>query len=331
MSGIFNRLRGKGEDGQEPTVTRLEDLPPHEIGAAGGKGASLADMIHAGFPVPPGFVIRAEAFEAYLEQHGGVKVILSAMKSLDVNTQSNLDKAAASVREFILSKPIPPSIDRAVRRAYAELGANALVAVRSSAISEDGGGASFAGQQETFLNVRSGEAVIRYVKECWASFFTPRALFYRAQKGSLSDLGMAVVVQKMVNSEKSGVMFTVDPVQRRHDYVIIEAVFGLGEGIVSGQITPDHYVLDREDGSLVREHVSMQRTAVVLDDRLGGTREIELSSEQGRARVLTDAELQELMHLGVSLEAHFGQPQDVEWSISGSDMFLLQSRPITTL
>ncbi len=179
------------------------------------------------------------------------------------------------------------------------------MAVRSSACAEDSDAASYAGQQETFLNVSGGADVCRRIVECWASFFSERALFYRARKGSLDDLRMAVVVQRMVEPKKSGVLFTADPVQRRRDRMIVEAIYGLGEQVVSGQVTPDHYVVDRA-GATKREHLPN-----------GG--------------VLDGAELAALARLGLSLEETFGAPQDVEWAIADGELYLLQSRPVTTL
>ena len=172
--------------------------------------------------------------------------------------------------------------------------------------------------------------VVRRVRECWASFYSPRALFYRANKGDLNDTRMAVVVQEMVLADKSGVMFTVDPVSKARHNVVIEAVFGLGEGIVSGLITPDHYVLNRLDGSLVRQFVAMQPTAIVHAAE-GGTREIDLSEDQGASRVLSDLQLNSLLRMGIRLEEFFGTPQDIEWCIRNEEIFLLQSRPITSL
>ena len=175
--------------------------------------------------------------------------------------------------------------------------------------SEDGLTASFAGQQESYLNVRGGDAVLDRVRECWASFFSPRALFYRAQKAVLADTRMAVVVQEMVQADKSGVMFTVDPIRNRRDCMVIEGAPGLGEAIVSGEITPDHYVVSREEGVIVE--------VFIPDDE--------------RGRVLSEHELDGLRRLGLRLEAFFGSPQDVEWCIRGGELLLLQSRPITTL
>lgn len=261
----------------------------------------------------------------------GVELIDSLITGLDVHNDAALADASAKLQQLIRSNPLPPRIGEAIRDACEELGADAGVAVRSSAIGEDGEAASFAGQHETFLNVRSAGAVERCVKECWASFFAPRAIFYRAQKGVLTDIRMAVAVQKMVLATKSGVMFTVDPVMKQRAHIMIEAVFGLGEGIVSGMITPDHYVVSRDDGSVVREFISTQPVAIVHDVEAGGTTHKELSEEEGGARVLNKDQLNALREMGLRLEAFFGTPQDIEWCIRDNDLWLLQSRPITTL
>lgn len=283
-------------------------------------------MIGLGLPVPPGFVVCAEAFRAFLDQSGGAELIARLMEGLDVDDAADMDRVSGEIRELIISSLLPSEIDQAIREAYHSLqhlmsraaargeGAHAtnndLLAVRSSAVCEDGGTASFAGQHETFLNVKGVDAVLARVRECWASFFAPRALFYRARKGSLNDTRMAVVVQEMVLAEKSGLIFTVDPIQNRRDCMVIEAVFGLGEAVVSGLVTPNHYVIARDSGASVHEFIL---------------------EEEGAARVLSTQELNRLWELGLRLEQAFGSPQDVEWCIRGEELLLLQSRPITTL
>jgi pyruvate, water dikinase len=265
----------------------FEDEACRDVACAGGKGASLAAMTAEGLPVPPGFVIAARTLERSIDA-GRVRALVHG---------GDHEAAAALVRTAE-----PPSDE--IADAYAKLGAGP-VAVRSSACAEDSETASYAGQQETYLNVVGAEDVCRRVVDCWASFFSERALFYREQKGSLDDLSMAVVVQRMVDPEKSGVVFTVDPVQGRRDRMVIEAIFGLGEQVVSGQATPDHYVVDRT-GELKRERIVN-----------GG--------------VLTDDDLGRLAALGRSLEERFGSPQDIEWAMAGDELYLLQSRPVTTL
>jgi pyruvate,water dikinase len=286
-------------------------------------------LASAGLPVPRGFVVCASAFQTFLECHGSRELVLELTARLDVHDPATLDAASIRLRDIIAGTSLPVEMQSAIGQAYRTL--QPPVAVRSSAVSEDGESASFAGQQETFLNVRGEDAVVRAVQACWASFFSPRAMFYRAQKGTLSDVRMAVVVQEMVPADKSGVLFTIDPIRRRRDRMVIEAVFGLGEGVVSGEITPDHYVLDRDTGSIVSEFIAVQSNAVMYDDQKAGTRHVELSEADGGARVLTDAQLGDLHLMGLQVEALFGSPQDIEWSFRGSELLLLQSRPITTL
>jgi pyruvate,water dikinase len=203
-----------------------------------------------------------------------------------------------------------------------------FVAVRSSACAEDGDVASFAGQQETFLNVRGTDHVLQRVVECWASFFSERAIFYRRRKGSLADLGMAVVIQEQIGSEKSGVIFTTDPIRGRSDQMVIEAAFGLGEALVSGMVTPDNYVA-RRDGRLKKAHVGRQDQMIVRD-AAGGTATLDLDPDVATRQVLDEEEIARLVEIGLRLEAEFGSPQDVEWAIEGEDLYVLQSRPITT-
>ncbi len=201
------------------------------------------------------------------------------------------------------------------------------VAVRSSACAEDSEAASFAGQQETYLHVRGGDDVRARIRDCWASFFSERALFYREQKGSLDDLGMAVVVQRMVEAEIAGVLFTCDPVRKRHDRMVVEAVLGLGEAVVSGQVTPDHYVLKR-DGSIRKAQVHTQPYAIVALPQ-GGVEERELSPEEGGVQKVADDVLVRLARIGDDLEQRLGAPQDIEWAVQGGEIFVLQARPVT--
>lgn len=292
----------------EPVVA-FADLPPDSTAIAGGKGASLSRMAGAGLPVPPGFVVAAGAFLDFLESTGGSALIARLTENLDVDDRDAAERAATEIRRFIVSTPLPSPLARAIRAAHQQLAPSGPVAVRSSAVSEDGLTASFAGQQESYLNVRGGDAVLDRVRECWASFFSARALFYRAQKAVLADTRIAVVVQEMVQADKSGVMFTVDPIRNRRDCMVIEGAPGLGDALVSGEITPDHYVVSREDGALI--------DAFIPDEQ--------------RGRALSEPELHELRTLGLRLESFFGSPQDVEWCIRGGDLLLLQSRPITTL
>jgi pyruvate, water dikinase len=281
-----------------------------EVARAGGKGASLARMSALGLPVPPGFVVPAECLAAALPDGG--EALRAALPE------------AARAQEIVARAEPPAEIEDA----YAALGADPPVAVRSSARAEDSDAASYAGQQETYLHVRGGGEVRRRVRDCWASFFSERAIFYRQRKGSLDDLGMAVVVQRMVSADVAGVLFTCDPVQRRRDRMVVEAVLGLGEAAVSGQVTPDHYVL-RRDGTVKKARVAVQPFAIVaLPD--GGTGERALTVEEGGAQKLDEAALRELARIGDDLERRLGGPQDIEWALAGGEIYVLQARPVTT-
>jgi pyruvate, water dikinase len=297
-------------------VLRFSDEDCHEVAQAGGKGASLARMTGFGMPVPPGFVVHADALAASLPD-GGAEVLRAAREE------------RARAPELVAAAEIGDELRSAVEQAYAELGeGDHAVAVRSSACAEDSQEASFAGQQETYLHVRGADEVLDRLRDCWASFFSERALFYREQRGSLDDLGMAVVVQRMVSADVAGVLFTMDPVQRRRDRMVVEAVFGLGEAVVSGQVTPDHFVLAR-DGSVKRERLAVQPLAVVSGSG-GGTVERELSQDEGGAATLGADELRELARLGAELEERLGGPQDIEWALEGGEIYVLQARPVTT-
>jgi pyruvate, water dikinase len=299
-------------------VLSFADAACLDAGRAGGKGASLARMAGLGLPVPPGFVIPVNALAEALPD-GGAELRALAERG-------DADAAQALIRTVELD----PALRADVLDAYAALGGgdgDATVAVRSSATAEDSEAASFAGQQETFLHVRGGDRVRARIRDCWASFFSERALFYRSKKGSLSDLGMAVVVQRMVNADIAGVLFTCDAVRRRHDRMVVEAVIGLGEAAVSGAVTPDHYVIKR-DGRVRKAHVHEQPYAIVAGER-GGVVERRLSAEEGGARKASDELLARLARLGDDLEQRVGVPQDIEWAVERGALYVLQARPVT--
>ena len=278
-----------------------------DVARAGGKGASLARMTALGLPVPPGFVVPADMFTTVVDAE-------ALRAALPDHAQAQAIVAAAQVPDEVAG-------------AYAALGDSPPVAVRSSACAEDSETASYAGQQETFLHVRGADAVRDRVRDCWASFFSERAIFYRQKKGSLDDLGMAVVVQRMVRSEVAGVLFTCDPVRGRRDRMVVEAVLGLGEAAVSGQVTPDHYILKR-DGTVRKAQVARQPLAVVPVEG-GGVEERELGPEGGEQK-LGEEHLRRLAKLGDDLEQRLGGPQDIEWALEDGSIYVLQARPVTT-
>jgi pyruvate, water dikinase len=295
-----------------------------DVALAGGKGASLARMTALGMPVPPGFVVPADALEAALAD------TVAAIRAVLARGEDGGDLAPVAEEAQALVKAADSGgvFPAQIAEAYARLGDGEVpVAVRSSATAEDSEAASFAGQQETFLHVRGVEDIVERIRDCWSSFFTERALFYRREKGSLTDLGMAVVVQRMVQPDVSGVMFTIDPTKGRRDRMVVEAVFGLGEGVVSGQLTPDHYVLAR-DGRLKRTRLHTQPYAIVHDPA-GGIREQDLAPDRGEAQTLGEDQLARLAKVGTDLEERLGGPQDIEWAIQDGELFVLQSRPVT--
>lgn len=270
-----------------PLVLPFADPRCREVPLSGGKAASLAVMTRENMPVPPGFVITSAAFAQTVDQN-----------ALREHTRRG-DMAGARA---IVKTARPPA--EPIAAEYSKL--TGKVAVRSSACAEDSDGASYAGQQETYLNVEGLDAVLANVVECWLSFFADHAVFYRQEKGSLDDVAMAVAVQQMVDSRKSGVLFTADPVHHRRDRMVVEAAPGLGEQVVSGEVTPDHYVLDQSG--------TIKRSRIVTEP------------------VLSPAECAQLAALGRQLAGLHGAPQDIEWAFdAGGDLFLLQSRPITTL
>ena len=279
-----------------------------DVARAGGKGASLARMSALGLPVPPGFVVPAECLAAALPDGGsGLRAALP-------------DAARA---QAIVARAEPPD---GIEAAYRRLGDDPPVAVRSSAAAEDSEAASYAGQQETYLHVRGARAVRDRVRDCWASFFSERALFYRARKGSLDDLGMAVVVQRMVRADVAGVLFTCDPVHRRRDRMVVEAVLGLGEAAVSGAVTPGPL------RAQARRHRQARADRAAADrDRAGRERGHRgaAAGDEGGEQKLGEEELRELARIGDDLERRLGGPQDIEWALEGGSIYVLQARPVT--
>lgn len=298
---------------------------------AGGKGANLGDMTCAGLPVPPGFVILSSAYRCIFEQGGLREQVRHILNSIDRSNAHALQEAEITIRSLFDRVEINEELKNEILDHYHRLGNEVAVAVRSSATAEDMGCASFAGQQSTYLNVRSDRALLENVVKCWSSLFTSQAIYYRFCNGFDDDLvSMAVVVQKMVNAEKAGVIFTVDPILKNPYQMIIEGVYGLGEGIVSGMITPDHYKVDRETCEIRYQFIAPKSIRIV-NDGLNGVIEEEVPLTMRGQPVLSEAELRALVEMGNLVEKHFGCPQDIEWGEEGGMFYLLQSRPITTL
>ncbi|MFW5936212.1 MAG: phosphoenolpyruvate synthase [Candidatus Hadarchaeota archaeon] len=314
-------------------VIWLSDLSKNDIPIAGGKGANLGELLRNEIPVPNGFVVDSRTFMEFIERTGIKDDIKKILDEVDVEKTDDLNYASQKIREEVESKEMLPEIKKEIKDAYNQLceeeGEQVFVAIRSSATAEDLPEASFAGQQETFLNIHGPDDVVEKVRKCWSSLYTPRAIYYRVRhKFTHEDVSIAVVVQKMINSEKSGVMFTSHPVTGEK-MCIVEAVFGLGEAIVSGSVTPDSYVYDRNKKEIVETKVAKKNFMLVRQD--GKTVEVKLDDKKANERVLTDAELREVFALGEVIEEHYGWPQDVEWAVENGKVYITQSRPVTTI
>ena len=312
----------------------FEELTKSSLAEAGGKGANLGEMANAGFPIPPGFVVTSDAYFKHLDHNRIREKITSILDGLDVNDNEALNNVSKEIEDLILQGEMPPAIQREIIDAYKKLnermGKETYVAVRSSATAEDLPTASFAGQQSTYLNVHGNEGVIKAVKECWASLFEPRAIFYRTENNfEHMKVGLAAVVQVMVQSEKAGVIFTVDPLYKDPNLMSIEAGYGLGEVVVSGQITPDTYRVDKEGMKIVDKKISKQSWMII---KMGGKNQrVDIKDEMQGKQKLSDAEIPELARVAKRIEEHYRFPQDIEYAMEKGKLYIVQSRPITTL
>jgi len=307
------------------TTQWLENTRSTDLETVGGKGASLGELTDAGLPVPPGFVVTAETYRTFLETAGIETKLFEEILAVDADDSAGLAAAAAEARDLIRDTPLPETVREDILTAYRELGEQSdsetngqgsepFVAVRSSATAEDLPDASFAGQHETFLNVTEEDLVER-VKACWASLFSERAVHYRNNNGfDHASVDIAVVVQQMVDAEKSGVMFTCHP-STGDRQMIIESAWGLGEAVVSGAVSPDHYVIDPDTAEIVESTIADKKQQMIKDPETGETALQPVDAERRTARVVTDEEIEQLIELGRLVEDHYGEPQDVEWAI----------------
>lgn len=314
-------------------VRSFEDLARTDVDYAGGKGANLGEMTAAGLPVPPGFVVGSPTYAEFCDSSGLRDRIQEQLEGVDVNDSDALAGAASEVKSMIEAEPMPEKIAKAIKAAYGEIEGsdqNLPVAVRSSATGEDTESASFAGMNETFLNVCGADDVVDAVRHCWSSLFGARTLFYRAKQGfGQTDMDIAVVVQVQVLSTRAGVMFTIDPASGARDHLVIEGSVGLGESVVSGQVSPDRYLVDKETLGILKREVN-RKELVIEPLPGGGTQTRKLSPEEGVRPVLSDSEVHEIAELGVRTERHYGSPQDTEWAFDEEGRpWMLQSRPVT--
>lgn len=312
----------------------FDEIPDGELAmAAGGKGASLCRMSRAGLPVPEGFIVRSEMFNAFMEANGLWDYVFEKLGTIDFSSDASLIAVSAEIRRRIIDCPVPQDMAEDIVKHYSKIGSGREpVAVRSSGTAEDLDDASFAGQQETFLFVIGNDDVVKFIKECWASLYNDRAIFYRREKKFDEwSISIAVVVQRMVSAQKAGVMFTSNPITNDYNTVVLEAAWGLGEAIVSGIVTPDNLWIDKRTGEVTTEYISEKETMVVRLSERGGTKEEPVPEELREAPVLTDAERNRLVELARKIEDFYKKPEDIEWAIVDGQVYLLQSRPITTM
>ncbi|MEK6874032.1 MAG: phosphoenolpyruvate synthase [Nanoarchaeota archaeon] len=334
---------------QNNFIKWLSELDKSSGMTAGGKGANLAEMYNSKFPVPPAFIITTDAYRFFVEKSGAKEKIDSILDFIDVDNTKELEEKAKEIRQLITKAEMPEELKEEIVESYENLNVDkeslkdasrdalkilkyssepVFVAVRSSATTEDLEGSSFAGQQESYLNVKGNTELIESVKKVFASLFTARAIYYRKKRGfSKEQFALAAVVQKMIDSDKSGVIFSNNPV-KENDNVVIEAVFGLGEGIVSGRIKPDNYEITREL-EIISKEIAYKKVAITRNSQ-GDTQEINLNEEKGRQQVLTDSQIKNLANIALKIESHYGHPQDIEFAVESNEIFIVQSRPITT-
>jgi pyruvate,water dikinase len=310
-------------------VAWFKDVGIADRPTVGGKGGSLGELTQAGIPVPAGFVVTTSAFETFLEAIEARAPVRSKVEALDPNDLGAATKLSEELRRRVVEEPMPGEVEQAILAAHGELGASA-VAVRSSATTEDAEDASFAGLQDTFLWVLTGAGMVTKVRECWGSLYSVESMTYRRKQGLPEDsVAMAVVVQQMVDARCAGVMFTRSPTTGDKSVITIEGAPGLGSAVVSGEVTPDRWVLGKITGEISVRDISDKHAKQVPAEG-GGIREVELSGDERTQPCLSDDELQKLRDVGRKIERHYGKPQDIEWAIDkAGELRLLQSRPET--
>ena len=311
----------------------FSEIRKTNLAEVGGKGANLGEMTSVGLPVPNGFVVSAGAYFKYIYHNRIESVIKEMTTDLDVENNDKLNLASDAIKARILSGEIPADLRNGIMAAYKSMvkdGREPFVAVRSSATAEDLPEASFAGQQSTFLNVVGAEDCVQAVKECWASLFEPRSIYYRTtNRFDHLKVGLAAVVQEMVQSEKAGVMFTVEPMTQDRGKISIEGAYGLGEVVVSGSVTPDRFVVDKNTLAIEVKDIAKQTWMIAKIE--GKNEKVEIRPEMQERQKITDAQVVELAKLGKKIEWHYGKPQDIEWAVAEGKLYIVQSRPITTL
>jgi pyruvate,water dikinase len=327
---------------EKELVLWFEDVRNIDVPVVGGKNASLGEMINSGLPVPPGFAVTAFSYERYIQEKKIAEQIYRIITETvtNPNDPKQYDTASKKIRELIEKTPMPKDIENAIREAYKELNKrlelkDTFVAVRSSATAEDLPDASFAGQQETYLNVKGADDLIDKMRKCWSSLFTPRAIFYRNEKGFAHEkVFISVGVQKMVNSRAAGVMYTINPVTGDRDEIVIEGNFGLGETVVSGIVNPDDFIVDKNTMQIKERRIARKTIKYIRDPKTGKTVHLDIPEAEQKIVCVSDQEIMMLTELAKRIEKHYGKPMDIEWAIDQDlpypeNMFIVQARPET--
>ncbi|MCX6748436.1 MAG: phosphoenolpyruvate synthase, partial [Candidatus Pacearchaeota archaeon] len=340
-------LREKEIRLEDKYIRWFSELGKDDVKDVGGKAANLGEMSKLGLPVPQGFAITAQGYDYFLGETGLKEEIYSLLTNLDIEDTKKLDEVSVKIKKMIIEADMPKEMEEEIRDSYNTLSFDVsesatkdvmnilkmsdpvFVAVRSSATAEDSAEASFAGQQESFLNIKGRVNLIEAVKACFASLFTSRSIYYRIKKGfKHENVLIAVVVQMMVNADKSGVIFSRDPVESQ-DNVVVEAVFGLGEGIVSGRIKPDHYIVSRKL-EILSSDIGEKKIAITRNSE-GKNQIVRLTEDRSKQQVLNNFEIKKLVNYAIELEEHYGKPQDIEFAVDSGEIYIVQTRPITTL
>jgi pyruvate,water dikinase len=310
-------------------VRLLDEICEKDVLSAGGKGANLGAMLKAGLPVPGGFVLTVNSYQRFVEVNDLEKDIIELLAKADKDNTAVINKATEEIKVLFESGEIPDDIQNEIDEAYAKMGKPG-VAVRSSSTAEDLPGASFAGQYSTFLNVKGKSELITSIKKCWASLWNDRVVAYRAkQKIGSKDLSHAVVVQKLIDSKKSGILFTANPINGRRDEISLNSSWGLGEAIVSGDVTPDQWVINKKSEKVVNEYIAVKKVMSIRKEK--GIELVSVEPEKQKEITLNRGERKELLYLALKVEEYFGSPQDIEWAFADGKFYLVQSRPITSL
>ena len=327
-------------------ISWFKEISKDSISIVGGKGANLGEMYNMEMPVPPGFIVNADAYKDFIERTNIKGKITQILSGLNVENNEELQNKANEVQKLIIATEIPDDMKEDIIDAYESMGItdektdasdlvkktqDEFVAVRSSATAEDLPEASFAGQQATFLNIKGSEDVVKAVRACWASLFTARAIYYRIKNNfDHMQVLIAVVVQKMVNSDKAGITFSVNPSTNNENEIVVEACFGLGEAIVSGSVNPDSYIVDKSSMEIKSKDIKEQEWAYVRDET-GKTVKKTIVEDKRGIQILKDEEILSLAEIAKKLEEHYNKPQDIEWAIEGGKIYVVQTRPVTTI